>query len=422
MTREPRSHRPPPWFGPWPLVPGPTFVLLLMITLLVAVRAGLSVAGPQQCLRGCWTLPEALLPQWGSGVPTGVTLDPILVLVYPLVVSGAAALVLAVMVRWRPVSWLHPTSLPRYIAALLLAALAGSATGAVIIRIVGPSAAPASILVTAFRLLVVLVVVHWVVGRFSYAYRRAAEEAASTVADLTQQRWQIVRADEKARREVAEYLHDHVQADLLVLAMRLRKVADEVGAPADAEVGRIVEELERVRRVGVRGAGQRLSPDVPGMGLLAAVTYLAATWRPAFEVHVSCSEAAEQRLIAGRVDPMVPTAIYRVIEQALLNSAAHGHASRLDIMISLEDDHVGVLVSDNGRGMDLKAPPAAVPGSGTALSSAWMDVVQGTWTRSPLDPGVLVTITVPLAAHPGPKRTSAASRRHRHARRMSMPS
>lgn len=401
MTRESRSRRPPPWFGPWPLVPGPAFVLLLMITLLVAVRAGLSVA-PQQCLRGCWTLPEALLPQWGTGIPTAVTLDPILVLAYPIAVSGAAALVLAVVVRWRPVSWLRPTTLPRYGAALLLAALVGSVTGAGIVRIVGPSADPASTLVTAFRLFVVLVVVHAVVGRFSYVYRRAAEEASSAVADLTQQRWQIVRADEKARREVAEYLHDHVQADLLVLAMRLRKVADEVGAPADAEVGSVVEELERVRRVGVRGAGQRLSPDVAGMGLLAAVTYLAASWRPAFEVQVTCSEAAEQRLMAGRVDPLVPTAIYRVIEQALLNSAAHGQASRVDIVMGVEGEHVEVRVSDDGRGMDMTAPPVAVPGSGTALSSAWMDVVQGTWTRTPLHPGVLVTITVPLTPPPRP--------------------
>lgn len=79
-------------------------------------------------------------------------------------------------------------------------------------------------------------------------------------------------------------------------------------------------------------------------------------------------------------------AIYRVVEQALLNAASHGHAARVDVSLSKSSGgSLVVRVSDDGRGLPRGE---IVRGSGTAIMDAWCAVAHGSWSWVPAERGV----------------------------------
>jgi signal transduction histidine kinase len=90
--------------------------------------------------------------------------------------------------------------------------------------------------------------------------------------------------------------------------------------------------------------------------------------------------------MGGGVSRDFLTAIYRVVEQALLNAASHGHASRVDVELSIAaDGSLTIAVVDDGRGLPRGE---IVRGSGTAIMDAWCAVARGSWRWVPTPRGV----------------------------------
>ena len=81
------------------------------------------------------------------------------------------------------------------------------------------------------RNIVSLIVISAVFGTFSKKLQSEITEKSEALALLEEQRELVMEADEKARREVANFLHDSVQANLVVLAIELRKIAAVVDPP-----------------------------------------------------------------------------------------------------------------------------------------------------------------------------------------------
>jgi signal transduction histidine kinase len=55
--------------------------------------------------------------------------------------------------------------------------------------------------------------------------------------------------------------------------------------------------------------------------------------------------------------------LYRILQEALTNIVKHANANRAWVELSLEDDHINLIVQDNGRGM----PDANAPASGIGI-------------------------------------------------------
>ncbi|HEU5316243.1 MAG TPA: ATP-binding protein, partial [Chloroflexota bacterium] len=65
-------------------------------------------------------------------------------------------------------------------------------------------------------------------------------------------------------------------------------------------------------------------------------------------------------------------AVYRMVQEALVNIAKHAGATRVDVTLQVQDGALEVVVRDNGRGMELptSAPPATSRVNGAAQSAA----------------------------------------------------
>jgi len=249
---------------------------------------------------------------------------------------------------------------------------------------------------TFVRLLVFLLILNAAFGWTGRRLQGQADRAEQAVAQLREQERQFVESEERARRIAAEFLHDRVQADLLVVAIELRKTADDAPEDLARRINSITEVVETMRRSDVRDTSRRLSPMVQATGLAAALQTLAERWSPAMQVTVSLAgDAVPAESAAEKAD--VALGIYRIVEQALLNAGAHGHAQQVQVSIDVVtrggSDWIRVLIRDDGRGFD---PATASSGGGFATSQVWARLMGGEWSvTSRPGEGASVTAWIP---------------------------
>jgi signal transduction histidine kinase len=99
--------------------------------------------------------------------------------------------------------------------------------------------------IIAFRDLVALLIVTALFGIAGERLARQVRQTQDALPIIATQREQLLVADESARQEVARFLHDTVQADLVVLAMQLRSQAATLTSTEGERIASVVDELDK---------------------------------------------------------------------------------------------------------------------------------------------------------------------------------
>ena len=192
--------------------------------------------------------------------------------------------------------------------------------------------------------------------------------ADSTVTKLKSERKVLVESDEEIRRQVAQYLHDRVQSELMVAVIQLKSLGDKSDAEREFEIDSIFKRLERLRSVDLSKLAQILAPNFTIGGLSGSLGMLIHQYSGNFDT----SLFVDQEL--GDIDESSTLGIYRIIEQALLNTITHGPAFNVDIKIERQGPKiVRVRVKDDGPGTD-----SSHVGVGTTIIDSWIGLMNGT--------------------------------------------
>lgn len=365
-------------FGPWPLRPFWTAFLLFTVQNFGIGDARLFVA-------------EANVPS---------SLDPALFgFALSRVALSLALAVFVVAAEW--VVWWVTTlrrsrqSMWAYILMIVVGAAAAAVFRVVLQSIEGFAQPIPDPIVTFLHYAVLLVILHVSIGLIGSHVSDSAARAQEALTQLREQERRFVESEERARRIAAEFLHDRVQADLLVIAIELRRVAEDAPEDLSRRIASITEAVETVRRTDVRDTSRALSPLVQETGLASALTSLAQRWSPAMHVSVAVDEPIGER-DASTVSTDTKLGIYRIVEQALLNAAGHAQARQVQVSVTRDGARVRVRVTDDGRGFD---PNIAATGGGFAVSEVWARLLGGTWsvTSRPGD-GATVTAWIPISS------------------------
>ena len=280
--------------------------------------------------------------------------------------------------RWQDARGVH---WPSYL--VLIAVLAAIGPGA---RALGflPSELPHSpvlILGIYVRSLIVVVTICSVTGAVFHRLERqvAATQVALDVA--REQQVQILTADEEARRQASLVLHDRVQAGLIASCLELRALARELPEPQRAQIRPLIDRLEAMRSIDVRRAARALSPNLVDVDFRTAVEELAIQYETVFRIELDIDPALDRA--SGSRDPQTLLAAYRIIDQSLLNAAAHAHASTVMIDVVQTAGGCSVRIADDGVG-----PPAEpARGLGSTIMTAWARASGGTWSMQRGDDG-----------------------------------
>lgn len=226
------------------------------------------------------------------------------------------------------------------------------------------------------RSIIFVVALHSVLGVSDARLRGQIRRADEATALVVSQRAAVLQAEERARRTVAGFLHDRVQAGLVSIMLQLRLVQRQTDEATAAHLGAVIEDMERMRVEDVRSASRQLSPDLESTGLDHALGDLAATYAPGMQVTIdqAVTDAGWRRLSGGAADGRL--AAYRIVEQGLLNAAAHGHANVVRVDVRETPAELVIAVRDDGRGLP---SDGWVRGSGTAIIDSWIGSLQGSW-------------------------------------------
>ncbi|MCP2256433.1 Histidine kinase [Streptoalloteichus tenebrarius] len=245
-----------------------------------------------------------------------------------------------------------------------------------IVNVDGPVSGPAAVLVgVVFVPVVGYLVVLLALGQAAVARRcLTSPEAwlADQVQELSHSRSRLVDAFEAERTRIERNLHDGAQQRLVALIMTLGLAELELSGVSEAGarlVARARSEAEGVLaelRELIRGIRPQVLTD---RGLPAAVTELADRCPLAVDVRFT---------LPRRPCPQVELAAYFVVSEALANVIKHSRASSAQIIGSARDDHMVLVVRDDGiggaspeRGTGLQglADRVAVVGGSMAVSS-----------------------------------------------------
>jgi signal transduction histidine kinase len=159
---------------------------------------------------------------------------------------------------------------------------------------------------------------------------------------------QLLHAQDAERRRLARDLHDSTAQALVALQLSLHRLTGiATGIGAQDVVAECQEAIQEVHRE-IRALSFIAHPPSPAiLGLQIALENLATGFakRVGFEIHVECSDV-------GEASASIEAAIFRLTQEALANIHRHACATHAIVRLVGREDHLHLLIADDGVGFD----------------------------------------------------------------------
>jgi len=160
-------------------------------------------------------------------------------------------------------------------------------------------------------------------------------------------------AYESEQRRLARDLHDEIGHDLIVLKLYTEIISRDLKKGDLAQVrSKLKESVSLIRHLlgGVRNLVFDLGPTAwHEQGFLAAVR----THVRQFGVRTGLKVQFDARRLRAPLPARYESALYKVLQGALANIAAHASASRVKIRMSVSRNCVVMKIEDEGKGFDV---------------------------------------------------------------------
>jgi glucose-6-phosphate-specific signal transduction histidine kinase len=194
--------------------------------------------------------------------------------------------------------------------------------------------------------------------------------------ELEQHQISLVTYEEKFRTSIFNHLHDKVQSRLFSVGIQLNQIKSDLDSETAEKVEEIVAQLEEIRILNVRKSSIEIVPPISPVGLFPSILSLLKSHKPVLDgkflsqLKTPLSDSEEDRFGIG---------IYRIIEQALINSLIHGKATEIEVKISEDKSDLLLEITNNGKLLDTAQ---ISQGHGFAVIDGWVSKLKGDWTIS----------------------------------------
>lgn len=217
--------------------------------------------------------------------------------------------------------------------------------------------------------------------------RLRAERDAAIIAEREAGLRAVFEATEQERRRLARELHDGVGQQLGGLKHRLEHLGDTTGGSALRETVALVDDTARE----VRDLAHQLMPRaLSRVGLVPALEDL-------LQRHFAHGPITAELVHAGVPDALpeaISTGIYRITQELVANVLKHAQATRVEVQLLRNKDHLVLLVEDDGRGL---GPTGRSTGIGLLNMADRARALGGTFTIEAQQPrGTVAVVRIPL--------------------------
>jgi signal transduction histidine kinase len=206
------------------------------------------------------------------------------------------------------------------------------------------------------------------------AKRQVAELQATQLAEARRREEQrgeilkrVVAAQEAERKRIARELHDETGQALTAIGLGLRAVALNIRKDIDKALsnvrqleGLVTRSLNELRRL----ISDLHPTHLDDLGIAAALRWYAGEIQARAPMSVEVIVEGDP---CGFPSPM-ETGLFRIAQEALNNVVKHADATEVVLQLLYEDDHVKLVVQDDGCGFDpqVLAMDASQPSLGLA--------------------------------------------------------
>ncbi len=183
----------------------------------------------------------------------------------------------------------------------------------------------------------------------------------STARGLTSE---LLVAEQRERRYLAEALHDRVGQSLTGLQLRLQSLRDQLPPGSQREqADQITAILEDVIGESRALTFELSSFALYSLGLQAGLKGLVADLE---DYGISGSFDCDP--LPRRIGDAAGAIVFAAVRELLRNATAHSHADRVRVGAGVDGDHLEVTVADNGVGFSVAQIPGPADGRRTGLS------------------------------------------------------
>src|SRR3989454_4983290 len=161
---------------------------------------------------------------------------------------------------------------------------------------------------------------------------------------------QIIQAQEQERQRIARELHDETSQVLTSLLISLTLLEESVETQEARERIADTRALAHSTLRAIRNLSIDLRPSaLDDLGLLPALRWYIK------EYQQKCSIAVEfvAQNFKQRLPPEVETALYRIVQESLTNTARHANAHKVIVTVKEHADAVYVTITDDGIGFNV---------------------------------------------------------------------
>lgn len=199
--------------------------------------------------------------------------------------------------------------------------------------------------------------------------------------DLHESRQRAVSAREEERRRLRRDLHDDLGPALSGLSLSAAALARRTGLP---EASELQEDIQQAMLQSRRIAYGLRPPVLDDHGLAAAIVDRTSA-DDDLEVRVSAPATLD-------LPAAVDLAALRIVTEAVANTRKHAQATAVDVVLTVNDSHLEMTVSDNGTGL----PDDVRPGIGMHSIAERAGEVGGTARYDRAAPGTRLHVRLPL--------------------------
>jgi two-component system sensor histidine kinase NreB len=174
---------------------------------------------------------------------------------------------------------------------------------------------------------------------------------------------QLLIAQEKERRKLAQELHEDLGQNLQALVLETSHIKQDLPAGEQGLCRECEDLLHHLRKMigRIRSLSWALSPQhLEDLGLIAGLQHLIKEFCNQYGIN-QCRTDFDK--IDNLFQPLAQLNIFRLCQEALSNMGEHAQATQVSLIIKKYQDKVIFVFTDNGRGFDVKEV-LSQPGAG----------------------------------------------------------
>jgi two-component system sensor histidine kinase UhpB len=163
---------------------------------------------------------------------------------------------------------------------------------------------------------------------------------------------QIIKAQEHERKRIARELHDETSQVLTSLLISLAVLEEAIATPEGRARIADTRTLAHQTLRAIRNLSIDLRPSaLDDLGLLPALRWYIKEYQQKCSIEVEFHAASFKERLPAEIE----TALYRIVQESLTNTARHANAHMVYITLKEDADAVYATIVDDGCGFDIQA-------------------------------------------------------------------